>query len=385
MRNMKVSLLLVAVCLLICVDKAEAVGNIHFGKLQIDPYVSVSEIWTDNVYYTPTDELSDRIAVFTPGVQLQFPFGMHRFEAEYYETFNRYNTFPGEDTTDHVGHGLLDLKFGSYLGLTLSDDYVKGHEDRGESATGFIEVYRQNTPMASAYYQLAGRSKVQVDYSQTSYNFMVSNFRDRDERFVAGYLYYRFLPKTSMFVEYDHRTADYTLPVNTTGGLSLDNAQDSAYIGITWEATAISKGTIKAGRTKKDFEAAGVTDLTMWSWSVNIDHHFSDLTWLRIIGLREPREANYFGTSYYITTGASMDFSHRMLSKTDVLLSASYGKDDFSSDRKDTTKLLGGGLKYWIKDWWDVGVAYRLRKRDSNLDTADYTEHRTLVSMDMMF
>ena len=381
-RAVPLVLLLVGI---VMADRAEAIGNIHMGKLEIDPYVSVKEIWTDNVYFTPTDELRDRITRLVPGVKLLFPFGMHSIEAEYYGVSDRYNTYRGEDTTDQFGRGVVDLAFGSNFGLMISDWYRKDHEGRGESATGFIEVYRANTPKASAFYQLAGRSKVQVDYSRTSFNFMISNFRDRDEELVAGYLYYRFFSKTSVFIEYDHQSADYTYPQYSPGGIPLDNTEDSALIGITWEATAKSKGTIKAGRTKKDFESDTLRDLTMWSWYIDIDHHFSDLTHLKLRGMREPNEAKLSGTSYYITTGVGADFSHRMLSKTDLLLEASYGTDDFSNARKDKTSLLGGGLKYWVKDWFDIAVEYRERKRDSNVDSADYTEHRYLVSAEMMF
>ena len=383
MRNYVIGMLLLS--LLAGARRSEAEGNIHLGNLQIDPYASVSESWTDNVYYTPTDEKGDRILVFQPGIKLQFPFGQHRIEAEYFVSFNRYNKYTGEDTTDKTGRGLLDFRFGSSLGLTLTELYTKNHVDRGQSATGFIEVYRENASKASAFYQLTGRSKVQVDYSHTSYNYMISNFQDRDENFIAGYLYYRFLPKTSVFVEYDRKGVDFTLAQNAPGGVSLNNTQDSVFLGFTWEATAASRGTVKGGRTKKDFESPFVRDLTMWSWYLDIDHRFSDLTSLKIAGKRVPNETDWFGTSYYITTGASADLTHRMFSKTDLLLSGSYGTDYYSNGRKDTTTILGGGLKYWIRDWFDVSAQYREQKRDSNLPTAEYTEHRYIIGLDMVF
>ncbi len=364
---------------------AGAEGNIHLGKLQIDPYASVQESWTDNVYFTPTDEQSDRYMRFLPGVKVAFPFGEHQFEAEYFALFTRYNTFSGEDTTDQTGRGRLGLNFGRSLTLDLSDAYTKNHEGRGESATGFIEVYRLNTAKATAAYRLADRSKVQVDYSHSTYNYMISDFRDRDENLVAAYVYYRFLPKTSAFIEYDHKTVDFTLAANDPSGNSLDNTQDSVLVGITWEATAKSTGTMKVGRTKKNFESSAVTDLTMWSWYVDIDHQFSDDTRIKLAGKRQPNETDFFGTSYYITTGASVDFTQRILSKTDLLLVGSYGTDKFSDGRKDTTTILGAGLKYWIKDWFNVNADYRQQKRDSNLATAEYTEHRTTIGASVVF
>jgi hypothetical protein len=64
---------------------------------------------------------------------------------------------------------------------------------------------------------------VQVEYTQKTWNFMTSNFRDRNEGLISGYLYYRFLPKTSAFVEYDHKSVEYT----QQGSLLLNNTMDT--------------------------------------------------------------------------------------------------------------------------------------------------------------
>jgi hypothetical protein len=387
MNRLHKVLIVVFVISCFSIGNAGAVGNIRIGQMEIHPYVSLQEIWSDNIYSTSTLQKSDSITVTTPGVKLLWPFGMHRLEAEYYAVDRRYNTYHGEDTTDHHAKGLLGLQFGSYFSLTASDTFDKGHEPRSSSATGFIERFRTNAASVSAAYQLATRSKVQFDYTKTSWNFMTSNFRDRDEDLIAGYIYYRFLPKTSAFVEYDRKMVDFT-QVTT----KLDNAMDTLSLGITWDIDESSKGTIKAGRTAKDFEDPAEKDFTVWTWSVKVNHIFSDLTTVNVIGLRNVNETNFSGTSYFITTGAFADLTHKFASKMAFVVRGSYGTDVYSNAvfpetlvREDKTKMLGAGLRYTMKDWLEFGADYNKRNRDSNINVNDYQETQYVLSANMSF
>jgi hypothetical protein len=379
------TVIILAVC--IFAGTAGAAGNIHFGQLELHPFVSLREIFSDNIYYTSTEEKRDSITETTPGIKMQLPMRMHRFEAEYHAVDRRYDTYRGEATTDHHAKGLLDLKFGSFFGLTAHGAFDKGHEPRSESSTGFIEVFRKTTGAASATYQLTGRSKVQIEYTKTAWNFMTSNFRDRDEGLVSGYVYYRFLPKTSVFVEYDHKSVDYIQQ-----GSLLDNSMDTAYLGLTWEMTARSKGTIKAGRTSKDFQDSAIDDFTVWSWSIDLDHKFTEETSMILVGGRYVNETNAFGTAYYLTTGLYGEFGHKFMSKTAFLLRGSYGKDTFSNAvppativREDKTDMVGAGLKYFANDRLNLGVDYNKRTRTSNIPVNDYVETQYGLSMNMSF
>jgi hypothetical protein len=367
---------------------AGAAGNIRMGQMEIHPFLSLKEEFSDNIYNTSTEQKSDRIFVTYPGIKVQLPVRMHTLEAEYWIVDRRYNEFRGEDTTDQHVKGLVDLKFGSLFSLTAYGVFDKAHEPRSSSSTGFIEVYRTNSGSASAVYQLTGKSKVQLDYDRTSWNFVTSSFRDRDESLVSGYVYYRFLPKTSAFIEYDHKTAEYKEPTSSP----LDNSMDSALLGLTWEVTARSKGTIKVGRTSKDYTENIVKDFSLWVWSLDIDHKFSEETSIVLVGKRQVNETNAFNTAYFITTGLYGEFSHRFMSKTAFLLRGSSGTDKYSNAvppstiaREDKTTLAGVGLKYFMKDWVDIGADYNKRNRDSNIDVNDYTETVFSISVNMSF
>ncbi len=362
-------------------------GNLHLGQLQFHPFVSVSDTFSDNIYYTDTDKKHDSIITYTPGIKLDLPLGRQLVEAEYYATAERYRTYKGEDTTDHHARGLLDLKLGSPFELRLSDVFTKGHEGRSSSSTGFIETFRNNLATASASYQLPGRFKVQLDGGRSTWDFVQSPFRDRDEDLYAAYVYYRFLPKTSVFLEADHKKETY---VEKT--LLLDGSVDSGFIGLTWEITEKSKGTIKAGPVKKDFESPLMKDYSGWTGSVDLRHAFSEDTSIMIIGQRTVNETNVVGARFFITTGVYGEFSQRLFDRLSVLVKGSSGTDLYSDPippdtvvREDKTTMAGGGLRYVIADRLELGADYVSRVRHSNIPVNNYKEHEYIVSAGVAF
>jgi len=367
-------------------EQAMAAGNLHYGALEVHPYLLLKETYNDNIFATPTNTDSDWVTTITPGIKLLLPFRMHQFDLEYNAVINRYLDFTSENTTSHNASAKADFKLGSLFGLKLSDAFSRGHEPRDSSQTGFIEKYDTNAASLSTSYQLANRSKVQLDYTRTTWDFDTSTYRSRDEDLVAAYLFYRFLPKTSAFVEYNYKNIEYDEQTS-----DLDNTVNSVFLGLMWDITANTKGTIKGGYNRKDYAAHGVSSLSTWGASIDIDHAFSDYTSMKIVGQRVINEATLLGTSYFVTTGAFAEVTHKFTYKISGVARASYGVDDFSNAippdikaRKDRTVLGGFGLKYKFTDWLEFIIDYNYRDRNSNIDFYDVTENTYSVGVNFV-
>lgn len=360
-------------------------GNVHIGKLEIHPYISTKETYSDNIYATASDKKHDFITTIMPGLKLLFPFREHKIGAEYNRVFNKYEKYHDENSTDENANGFLDFKFGSRLGLTLQDTYAKGHEPRSSSTSGAIEKYTANAASASVSYKLADVSKVKVDYSKSTLDFKSSEsqFRDRGEDLISTYLYYRIFPKTSAFVEYDHKQVDFEQSTST-----LDNKVNSGLLGVTWEITEKSKGTVKGGYTWKNFESQANKDFKTWAASIDLNHEFSDYTSLKVVGQRIVNEASLRGARYFVTTGMYGEFTHKFTYKTAGVLRGSYGEDKFSDAiapetkiRKDLTAAAGAGLKYQMRDWLEFAIDYNHRNRNSNINANDYKENSYMFTI----
>lgn len=375
--------LFILVCLFIP-GLARAEGNMRIGRLELHPYLSVSEKYSDNVYATSSDNVSDYITTTIPGIRLQFPFRAHLIGLEYNTEIVNYANNSTENTSDQNLNGLMDFKLGSLVGLKLTEVYAKGHEPRGVSSTGFIERYETNVASASATYQLANISKIRIDYSKSAWKFDTSNFRDREEGLLSSYLYYRLLPKTSAFIEYDRNQIDYSRSGD------LNNTDDSALMGLTWEITERSKGTLKGGYLWKKYDQSSNNNFETWTASIDLNHDFSDYDSLLFVGQRVVNERSLQFTRYFVTTGVNAEYTHRFVRRLASVVRGSYGEDTYSDAiapdttiRRDITTSAGIGMKYLTRNWLDTSIDYNRRNRDSNMDGFGYKENSYTISINM--
>lgn len=382
---LKISLLVFSLVMFIP-DLAKGAGNLHIGPLEIHPYVSVREAYSDNIYATANERKSDSITTTIPGLRLDLPFRMHGLVLDYNAVITNHATYTADDTTDQNARGILDLKLGSQFGLSLSNFYTDNHEPRGSSSTGFIEKYNNNVATASVAYQLADVSKIEISYTRSVWEFKTSKFRDRNEDMASAYLYYQLLPKTSAFIEYDHKIVDFTV-----SSQDLNNDVNNESLGITWASTEKSKGTIKVGYLQKNFAKIGKTDYTTWTTSVDLSHELSNHTSLTITGQRAVNEANLQGTNYLVSTGAYAELKHKFIQKLTAVVKGSIGTDDFSDivppeteKRQDLTTMGGMGLKYLIQDWLETAIDYSHTDRNSNMDTNDYWENSYMFTINVV-
>ena len=358
--------------------QAIAAGNIHVGSLEIHPFISFMETYDDNIYATASDTKPDWITTITPGIKLLMPFSTHSFAAEYKAVINNYLDYTSENITDQHAGVLADFKFGSLIGLKLRDAYDKAHEARSSSASGEIEKYDRNAASAALSYVFADRFKVEVGYTLTGWDFTqdVNQYRNRKEDLIASYLYYRFLPKTSAFIEYDFKNVIFEQKVN-----GLDNQVNSPLLGVTWEITENTKGTVKGGYLQKSFEDPGMNGIDTWTASADLNHAFTDRSSIKVVALRDVNESNAEGARYFVTTGAFAEYTHKLVYKLSAVARVSYGEDDYSNaiapdpDRHDKTTLGGVGLKYQMKDWLEFALNYNRLDRNSNIDIRDLTDN----------
>jgi len=372
--------------LLLCIPfQAFAAGNIHLGLLEIHPYTILQETYDDNIFAVDTDTKYDWITKITPGIKLLLPTGMHQFALEYNAVIKRYADYDSENTTDHNASFNADLKLGSLIGLRLNDTYAHGHEPRASSTSGQIEKYDTNAALVSATYQLADKSKVQLDYTRTTWDFKTGDDRDRKEDLFAIYLYYRFLPRTSAFAEADYIKADYDLETSV-----LNNTVNSGFLGLKWEVSPYTKGTVKGGYSNKDFDTAGKGSISKVSGSIDIDHEFSEYSSIKVVGKRIISDSPNQAARAYITTGAYVEYKHKFIYNISGVMRGSYGTDDYSDPlpgetltRSDRTILGGVGLKYQMKDWLEFALDYNYMDRDSNIDTHDFISNTYALTINL--
>jgi hypothetical protein len=376
---MKLRKLLILFFILSMPAHALAAGGLRYGALEFHPYVFIKETYNDNIFATHEDQKGNWITNLTPGLKLLLPYRGHEFTLEYNAAISRYTDYHGENTTGHNASAIADLKLGNKFSLIVKDVYAKSHESRAISASGEIEKNETNATSISASYLLAYKSKVQLDFTHTNFDFTTSSFGNRSEDLIAAYAFYRFLPKTSAFVEYDFKNVNYD--DDSTG---KDNISNSLLLGVTWEITENTKGTIKGGYVQIDYSLAGQENLKVFSFSADISHAFPNNSLLKVSGLRTENESPLLGVLHLTTTGTSAEFVQKLTYKTAAVVRGAYRVDDYSNDtsvRNDKTRLFGVGLKYQFKEWLGFALNYNRSDRHSTIWEREYKENSFSITV----
>ena len=378
--NRYLFLFLAFFCVLALCNEA---GAVRLGAFEVNPFLALTERYTDNVFNTSSDTRSDFSTVISPGMQLIFPRVKrnYRLELIYQADLERFSRFSSEDADNHKAVGKFEIKFPVGLELAASDEFVRNHDPRGVNISEELDFFRTNLATAKAAYNLSDRFAVRLDYSNylVHYEALRNDFRNRTDNTVAAYVYYRLSPKTAAFVEYDYVVIDFSTSDE------FDSREHHFYGGITWDITGKTKGTVKGGYEIKKFRDAALEGFKGYIMEVIIDHNFTQRQSVKIKGIRRTNETNVFGTSFFVTTGASAEYSHRLTGKITGTVNVSYGRDTYEGDfsRKDDTWEAGIGIIYQFKKWLRTEAKYSYTKRKSTDDDFNYrnnTYHLRIVA-----
>lgn len=371
------------------------------GPIEVHSYLSLRESYSDNVYLTRDNKKHDFITSINPGLFLQLPFRRHFVSLGGNTTINRNAINSSEDTIVWTLYGAGDFYFGSRFNLKVSDNYNNSYETRSQSSTSEIERFQNNTAAASLTYVMADISKVQLDYSRNYLKYRTSGFRSRNEDLVSAYLYYRMLPRTSAFVEYEFKKVGFMDTSSTLNNRdNLDNNVHSGLLGVKWELSERSKGTIKGGYLLKNFDQQSQesqSSIDDFAASIDISHYFSDYNFMKLAGARTINESSLEGTRYSVSTGINGEFTHRFLDRLSSTIKASYSEERFSSNtaanatpsdhqiRKDSVLQVGAALQYNFRRWLENSLEYYWRNKDSNKDNYDSTENNISLTIKAFF
>ena len=368
---MKKHLLFVAVAFLVITTLSSESQAMRFGAFEIHPFLGLTERFTDNVFNTNTDLKSDFSTVITPGAQIIFPRTKKRYQVEllYQADLERFNKFTSENADNHKAVGKFEIKLPSGLEFYGNDEFNRNHDPRGINISPELDFYKSNRAALGAAYSLSDRFKLRVDYSNFILNYEAdrNKFRNRVDNGIAGYLYYRFLPKTSGFIEYEYLVVDYDKSDD------LDSKEHHFFGGITWDITGKTKGTVKGGYGIKDFKDHAIKGYKGSIMEIIIDHNFSSRHSLKVKGIRSTNETNIAGSTFFVTTGLLLEYFHKFTGKITGKAYMSYGRDSYRGElaRKDDTWEGGLGVIYQIKRWLRTEAQYSYTKRNSNI--ADFT------------
>lgn len=375
----------------------------------LHPFLFLEGTYTDNLYYTNTNEQDDFITSIAPGLWIAVPANrekllqintspinpgglrVSRMKPEsnrrmqtyfmYSPSFVFYADNSEHDNVNHTAEGLFQYNFDMGLSVDLMDKFNKRQETNYNAEQRFDEYY-ENVLNLLFVYQPSDKFKFRVDLSNYWIDFddSVNDFRDRMDNSMGAYVFYKFRPKTSMFALYEF--ADISYDTNEI----LDSREYRYYLGLDWDITADSRGRVKGGLIKKVFDDSRFGEEEGFSAELQLLHSFNPKRHASIAAYRRYTESSIESAYTVLTTGVDFALMQRFTPKWSGSLNVLYYRDDFQDniaaggagrDREDDTFRIGPALIFEPRDWMKVDLGYYFSKRDSNIDQFDF-ENNTI-------
>ncbi len=374
--------------------------------------LTVSEIYTDNAFNTRTDKKSDLYTILSPQVWISMPGVNEKPEGldliaprsggglslsrERGETAKRYQAFllyqsdipihsqnspSGNMVTQNLQGGLA-YNFRGGLSIEVNDEFSRNYETTDTSVLvgpGQVDKYNSNLFYAMLSYDTGRKLRFRLDYSHflLSYDAVRNALRDRVDNSFSTYLFYKLRPKTSLFFEYVFKDLGYS------NDASLNSKEHNFLLGMEWQITAKSKGSIRSGYSLRDFSDPAANNRT-FVFEGNVDHKFTPKTSLTLTASRRIDESNIPSTFFVLTNAFAVRYQQMLTSRITGSLGLGYTQESYGEDltfggntakRRDNLYQATLGFQYDFRRWLKTGIYYTHAIRESNFPDFNYSSN----------
>ncbi|MBN1365327.1 MAG: outer membrane beta-barrel protein [Syntrophaceae bacterium] len=387
--------------------KAPKSANIQVGRLQINPSLGIAGIYSDNVYhnYDARDKESDFITAISPGIGFILPLRRHNIQLGYKSDIYRFADFSENDYFNQKVAGSLNFDFPGGLLFSVSDAFgditLPRRWKKQPGVSGMADEYREmdhqnNDFNIKAKYSFVDRWAVEARYNNHHDNYKeeYDKLHDFIRNMYGGAFYYRFTPKTNIFLEYSFSDIDYDY------GDINDNYNHMAYIGLSFDPTAKIRGYAGFGwdmKIYKNWDASRDDDsLSIFSTKVDLSYIATDFDQIKLSAIRVIEE-DIDTLKAYTDTNLTLDWKHVFgwNEKISMITFMGYGNYDYNyadtdvdgtiKTRQDDFWKAGIGFDYALQPWLNLSLNYGYRRHYSNYKRYDYSENRVLSSVNVKY
>ena len=362
--------------------------GIPLGIFRVHPEVELSNRWEDNVYKTETDQHSDLITEIKPTIKLITHWSQHVLTLAYDASIERYHSIGSENNTNHQATLDFTLVLPTRRRITLDLGYalLVEHDERGtpesspltSSGTTFVGPNRwiQQTLTASTeipFNRLSAVLSLEHATRQSTNNDQSS--QDRYWNDAGLTLNWDLTAKTKLLTELGHKQIIYdTSPL-------LDSDESRLLLGLTWQATGKTTGSLKFGSTSKQFDNDSDKNSKEITWESGIAWSPRKRTTVNFASSRGFQDGGE-AAEHYIETTFQVDLKHDLRRNWSLLSSLDYGTSDFPSVRNENTLDSTLGFEYRMRRWFILNAEFAHKIKRSSVTDGGYDSNGLLLSLE---
>ena len=349
--------------------------------------------YDDNIFRADTGQQSSFVLTLKPAVTLRGMYRKHSVQMGYEGEWGRVVRFSGQDYLDHRLFAATKLDLTRELNVDLKIDRDVGHDSPGDfghdprDAVGFglSLVGRSVEPEPWTDTTLSGKAaygrriaKIQlvggVAYSQLRYRSDSQSFRDLDDLVLTGQAFWNIGPRFSPFLKVSRTFTDYLSPDSFAGTAAPDSTAAAYLLGLRWEATAKTSGTVQWGLDTTDLDQPGGDGSAQFNWDADLVWEPKPFSKVRINASGRAQEIGRLdaGGSVFDSTRFGIGWSHGFTERLTFATDASWDFAELSGGSgggfsiDESIFLYRGALDYQLKDWLQVGVGFARASREED-------------------
>lgn len=369
------------------------------GRFLMQPSISVTEEYDDNIYAQETNEQDDFITTISPKIvakltdtphRLQFSAGLDQvlYAEDSDDNFLNYNAgVTGRYYADKTMYfdGLADYR---HLHSRRGDDQANPTNDASEPLP--YNVSRVKTSMTKNI----DRFRLQPALGYVRYDFenvrrkngalIDQNFRDRDEYELGGRLSYLTGEDMSVFTDLQYNPREY----DDNSAVERDSDGGSYLAGIRYTPENIV-AELAAGYMDRDYDRNVYEDIDTYDIAARFDYTYAPNSQVKLSfnrAISEVTDGNVGGAirsdvRAAVTKELTTDLvGHVRGAYINSAYEGGNGADD-GGDREDDYYEAGAGLTYTLRENVALTANYIYGKNQSNRDTSDYDNNSILFGV----
>ncbi len=374
---------------------ADEPRSIYLRGFEFTPTLLVGESYDDNYRGLDQDERASWITSIEPSLLLSAETRNAGYQLRYTLSSDIYHDDSDATNTDHILalKSIMELTSRHRINWNLGYSRIENtiNDDRTVTETGGVEELlerrfqneRYDRAVAGIGYTFGARTALNqlefgAEYQRLRYRDDLNEDQDRDTLALGTTWFHRLGARTRTLVELRH--ADHSYEQSTS---RRDSTNIAALAGATWEATARTTGTLKAGAERKDFDSNTRSDYTSPMWEAGIV--WAPRTYSRFdLTSRRAFDEGDDGASTVQDISTVLNWTHEWNPWISSELEYRMADREYkATEREDDLQSYGIALTYSPDRWIDLTLGYRFVENDSNLSIASYDRNVYMLTVDM--
>jgi len=366
------------------------------GGFKILPRATIGGGFSNNVYASATDKISDGYASFAPFVSAKSDWAVHQVSLQASGNFNRYFSEPRRNENNFDLRGLGQLDFGSSFRLTGEAQYAQllEQQDLGAISANLavLSRYRRAFVAGRAEY-LAGKSRLAlaVDHTWLDFRpiplgnnvFIDQSDRNRGITRITGQAQHALSPSIAVYAQLTYSDTIYDRDL-LSGFPNRDSQAYRAIAGVNFDLAGFLRGKIGVGYVQRDYKSALYRDIGGFSTEAKIEYFPTELTTVTLQVGRTIEDAGIGTTSSSVDTRAQLRVDHELLRNLLLNLNTDFARQAYRDIQQTANNYrVSFGARYLSSRWLSLNLGTQYFRRDlfGSASNNKYREWRTLVGI----